>query len=315
MLIRKMILRQNLDPLNLFPFFLLLLEILIADCHGLSKPIPRTLQTLCSQGLLLQPHPDLYVLGTVHLGCTSAQDARLVVETLQPSKVIVELPPSRLKGMDKADTQKMTTVSGMNLLQALGTFPAMASAGLSIAGMSGLLVTTGMIWSSLVKRSLTSREENALLPRLNEFVAAIAAANSSGADVVPADWEFEELVTQIATAMTSGAWTQLALTALKEAIGIEESDPINRKKDESMVDWERRRRKVDTARASRAYSERTTPELHQVLVTDRDEEFARFCVEAVEQGEDRPIVCIVGLVHADGIANAAKKRLNNRQEG
>jgi pheromone shutdown protein TraB len=304
---------QKLDPPHILLFLLVLLpQFLIPGCRSLSTPPTSPLQPLYSQGLLVQAHSNLYVLGTVHLGSTSAHDAQLVVETLQPSKVIVELPPSRLqRSMGMAVAENKTTTSITNLRQALGTFPALASAGLTIAGVSGMLVTIGILWSSLVKRSLSSQEENKLLPRRNEFEAAIATSDSLGADVLPADWEFEELVERISTAMTTAAWIQLALTVVRERLGLKESDPISRKQGESMVDWEHRRRRIDTARASRVYSQGTTPELHQVLVSDRDEEFAQLCVEAIEENDDRPILCIAGLVHVDGIVNISRKRLAN----
>eukprot|EP00980_Cylindrotheca_fusiformis_P004647 scaffold991_cov128-Cylindrotheca_fusiformis.AAC.19 len=287
----------------------LLLNVLVPCGHGFSTKTPPPLQPLLQQGLLVHLRPDLFILGTVHLGSTSAQDVKLVLETLEPSKVIIEFPPSRLQ---RVRTQSVVaTKNETSLLKALGTFPSLASTGLSIAGFSGMLVTIGLVWSSLVKRSLTSQEENRLLPRQNEFEVAVLVADSMGTEVVPADLEFDVLVRRISKAMTIRRWIQLAQTALKETIGASESDPINRKRGESMVDWERRRRQIQTARASAAYSKSSTPELHQVLVPDRDEAIARLCMKALDEEDSRPIVCVVGLVHVDGIVNILRDLLAN----
>eukprot|EP00586_Coscinodiscus_wailesii_P021257 CAMPEP_0172504156 /NCGR_PEP_ID=MMETSP1066-20121228/176045_1 /TAXON_ID=671091 /ORGANISM="Coscinodiscus wailesii, Strain CCMP2513" /LENGTH=46 /DNA_ID= /DNA_START= /DNA_END= /DNA_ORIENTATION= len=45
----------------------------------------------------------------------------------------------------------------------------MASAGYSNGGISGLIFSTVIVWSSLLKRSVTNSEEMEKLPRKNEF--------------------------------------------------------------------------------------------------------------------------------------------------
>jgi len=83
-------------------------------------------------------------------------------------------------------------------------------------------------------------------------------------------------------------------------------DPIRRMKDEAIEAWEERRRNVLTARASRKHGEAMAPELNRVLVEERDDRFSETCLNILESHDDvinpLTVVCIVGLVHLDGVA-------------
>ena len=303
-------------------------------CNCMTLPVPAHLESMFSKGLLARPHPNLYVLGTVHIGSKSAQEAQLLIETVKPSNVVVEIPPSRLKRIQQKAAQirmeaereeasndrnsgirndnamgsertKDKSLNGTGLWSAVRTFPAFASAGYAKGGLSGLLFSTVIVWSSLLKRSTTADEEVESLPRRNEFEAAVAVCEDVGANVIPADLEFEDLIQTVAKSMTPLKWMSLGIAVLSESIGLRESDPIRRGKHESIVAWENRRRDVKTARASRAHGEYATPELSNVLVQYRDAEFARICLEMLEKNMDRgeTTVCIVGLVHLDGIVD------------
>ncbi len=300
--------------------------------------VPAQLEAIMSEGLLVRPHPNLYILGTVHIGSQSARDVQSLIETVKPSNVIVEIPPSRLnrlqqkarstitaeqeRSIDSIDTdierygEVSTTANSdsikqsaktMNFLDALVSFPAFASEGYAKGGISGLLFSIVIVWSSLLKRSTTSDEEMNSLPRKNEFEAAVTSAERIGARIIPADIEFEDLIQSVANTMTPLTWSRLALTILSESLGITPSDPVRRGKGESMAEWENRRRDLETARASRDHGYATTPELSSVLVQSRDAEFARLCLEKIDSEEDvqcdDTTVCIVGLVHLDGIVD------------
>jgi hypothetical protein len=108
--------------------------------------------------------------------------------------------------------------------------------------------------------------------------------------------------------MTLSSWGNLGLTVLKEAIHLEEPDPIKRQQGESMTDWEHRRRNISTARASRLHGERSCPELHKVMVEQRDVDFSHFCLDATNKDSDEVTVCIVGLVHLDGIVRRCREK-------
>lgn len=262
----------------------------------------------------MQPRKNLYILGTVHIGSKSAQQAELLIEIVKPANVIVEIPPSRLKRLQKKASQIQIEEAeqkkegvNLNLLGAIGMFPAMATEGYAKGGLSGMLFSTIIVWGSLLKRSTTTGEEANSLPRRNEFEAAVVAGENVGATVIPADLEFEDLIQMVATSMTPLSWANLGFTVFCESIGLREPDPIRRGKQESMVDWELRRRNVDTARASRAHGESANPELSEVLVNVRDRAFARVCLDLLNNNKDEvssgPTVCVVGLVHLDGIVD------------
>ncbi len=293
-------------------------------------PVPAQLEVIMSEGLLVRPHPNLYILGTVHIGSQSARDVQLLIETVKPSNVIVEIPPSRLKRLQQKAKSRVTTVDkdterngnisttgkssssnesskNMSFMDALVSFPAFASEGFAKGGISGLLFSTVIVWSSLLKRSTTVNEEMNSLPRENEFEAAVISGERIGANIIPADIEFEDLIQTVANTMTPLSWARLALTLLSESLGLTSSDPVRRKKGESMAMWEKRRRDLETARASRDHGYASTPEISNVLVQCRDAEFARLSLEMIngEQGikGNGTAVCVVGLVHLDGIVD------------
>ncbi len=166
------------------------------------------------------------------------------------------------------------------------------------------MFSTVIVWPSLIKRSTTTGEA---LPRENEFEAAIYAARDVDATIIPADLEFEDLIQNVARSMNEKnpllQWTTLGITILSESIGLRQGDPVRRRRGESMVEWEDRRRDIKTARASRSYGEISTPALSRVLVEERDTEFARICMDILNNDEkgNETTVCIVGLVHLDGI--------------
>jgi len=304
------------------------------------------LKALVSKGLLVQPLPNLYVLGTIHIGSKSANDVKLVLDTVQPATVIVELPPSRLPAIavksqhiiqqysaenDDSKQQVASTSSKTSLIQAIATLPSMAGAGLSFAGIPGMMVTVGLLWSSLVKQiwslKKNSQQGNDTLQRRNEFEAAVAVANVLvGATVVAADWELEELVQRLALSLTALDWIQLMWGGLVlEPLGIQPKDPLQCKPDESAVEWEERRRDISTARASLHHAQTYTPAgVDQVLVHQRNQHFAELCLkemcaqeETVKEGEGsidssqlQPTVCIVGLAHVDGVCEICQKQAN-----
>ncbi len=292
----------------------------VVNCMNLPLPkLPVTLESMIQEGLLVQPRENLYVLGTVHIGSKSAHEAELLIETVKPANVVVEIPPSRLiriqkkasqirkkeaeqsnDGINTSPTTEGGSLKEAGLLSTIGMFPALASEGYAKGGLSGMLFSTIIVWGSLLKRSTTVGEEADSLPRRNEFEAAVIASENVGANVIPADLEFEDLIQTVATSMTPLSWANLGFTVFCESIGLRESDPVRRGKGESMVEWELRRRNVETARASRAHGEISNPELSDVLVNVRDAEFAQICMDFLDGG---PTVCVVGLVHLDGIVN------------
>ena len=124
--------------------------------------------------------------------------------------------------------------------------------------------------------------------------------------------EFEDLIQNVTRVMNEKnalwQWTMLGMTILSESIGFRQGDPVKRRNGEGMVEWEDRRRNIETARASRSHGEISTPELSRVLVEERDIEFARICTDILTNDEkcDEVTVCVVGLVHVDGIVEKIK---------
>ena len=285
--------------------------------------LPPKLQAAADKGLLIRPLPNVYLLGTVHIGSESAEEARLLIDTVKPKAVVAEVAPSRVatirrrneatkKARDDEsnndDAESLTTPNKSNnpgvLLKSL---PALAEKGWSTGGIAGLLFATTIIWGSLLKRSFTAQEETDTLPRADEFAAAIEAADAIGASVIPCDVELEELIGNVVRSLSPLGWMSLALNVAAETIGLREVDPIRRRRGESVVDWAMRRRDIATARASRLHGEELSAGLNKALVDDRDERFARYCQKVIELSEDMTgvgdaIVCVVGLVHVDGVA-------------
>ena len=208
------------------------------------------------------------------------------------------------KKSNENDQQCTTTSTTVNLQTALTSLPALAQKGWNTGGPGGLIFAITILWGSLVKRSLTSSEESNTLPRADEFAAAIDTADRIECKVVAADMEIEDIVRSVTTSMSMPKdWLVLGWNVMKESLGLQESDPIRRKRDESLIQWAERRRDISTARASRAHGLATAPCLSRVLVDERDAIFAQSCFTvAMQQYEgDENVVCVVGLVHLDGV--------------
>jgi pheromone shutdown protein TraB len=300
----------------------------------MTVPLPARLDQAIAKGLLVQPRPDVYILGTVHIGSESAEEAEALIQAVQPHTVVVEVPPSRVDRIRQANTnlsnrqeqqQQPSPKQIGGPMAAIRSLPGLAVEGWSKGGWSGLVFSTAIIGSSLIKRSLTANEEIGSLPRRSEFSAAIAAADAIGARVVPADLEVDELIQEVAHACSSPfSWFQLAYQVAAQTLGLVPTDPIRRLPGETMVDWAERRRDIQTARASRHHGEMTAPEMSRVLVNDRDAQFAALCSSAVNKNKtnnntsksnstkssirkyqyndsSEVVVCIIGLVHLDGV--------------
>lgn len=316
------------------------------------------MQKLVSKGLLVQPIPNLYILGTIHIGSRSAEDVKVVVKSLQPSQVIVELPPSRLSAILKSEviiqqyrdekdestenyeknnqtiTHITTSKNTSNIFQVFGALPSMAAAGLSYAGLPGMMVTVFLLWSSLMKQTWSlNASKNANdgddLIRCNEFEAAVAMASIVDARIIAADWELEELVQRLASNLTLLDWIQLLWGAfILQAVGMQPPDPLQRKPGESAVVWEERRRNISTARASLQHAQNYTPAVDQVLVHQRNQHFAELCLktacpeesttttkdnskDAPTTCQQNPTICIVGLAHLDGISELCQQHISS----
>ena len=306
-----------------------------------------------------RPPVTVYCLGTVHIGSTSAREAKLLIETVQPDTVILEMAPSRVATLRRQRQQafhnkthssqpqdshnennneslndniptptKTTTTNNTNdpfhLL--FHVLPALAGKGWTAGGFVGFLFATTILWTSLVKQQADTQQQqqedetSPLLLRVNEFSAALDAADQMGATVVACDWELEELIHRVAQALSRPPSAAMTLVAhlIGETFGWRSVDPIRRRRDETWPAWERRRRDIATARASRQHGQAQSPALARVLVHDRDECFAQACrrqaqLQARTPGEEdthrRPftVVCIVGLVHLDGVVERLQR--------
>ena len=72
-----------------------------------------------------------------------------------------------------------------------------------------------------------------------------------------------------------------------EDFNILPADPIRRRPGESLSDWELRRQDIDTARASFKHGETTAPELSKMIVHDRNQRFAKLCLEGYKDDSTR----------------------------
>ena len=312
--------------------FLVLLAAKDYDASALlTTKLPRRLDDAIERGLLIEPIPNVFVLGTVHIGNESAEEVSLLIDSVKPSTVVVEMAPSRahnflLQAQDsnsknrsskRAKATKGTkakTNSKRPSAVLFETIPALASLGWEIAGASGVLFAAGMIGGSLLKQSLSINAEDAtsLPPREDEFEAAVRASDNANARVIFADYELDELISEVANVMTLLSWLRVGTCSVLEDIGCIPRDPLLRTSGESVVKWIERRRHVMTARSSRINGEKTCFELSQILVDARDERFATSCFKAMQEGSDGEdaltVICVVGLVHLDGIASRLEQK-------
>lgn len=265
--------------------------------HVWSMALPPTLEKAMENGLLTRPRPDTYVLGTVHIGSESAKEARLLIDWCRPSVVVLEASPSRIKRIRKrTETEKLDKKS--NIFKSI---TALADCGWASGGLKGLIFSVAVLGGSLIKQSFSAKEEDEILPRIDEFDAALQAAQLVNADVIAADYEIEELIKVVSLRMSLVELIDLAVSSFAQDLGIQKPDPIRRIENESIISWASRRRKIETARASRKYGEEKFPEFSKILVDERDDTFTKSCVEASSNDGASILCCIVGLVHLDGV--------------
>ena len=309
---------------------------------SLSAALHPELQNAVSKGLLVQPkgRPNVFLLGTVHIGSQSAREAQVLIETVQPKTVVLEMPPSRQRRIRRQkqssrvskddeiqmsvpldQVQSNSSAKAQNsVLKAIQAIPSLAMSGYQNGGFSGLIFTTFIVGGSLMKQAMSSKEENYKLTRQNEFLAAMDTVDTinvnraeSGDEIIhvlAADLEFEEIIDSIVKSMSILKWIELGAHIFEESIGIKEVDPVRRRPNESFAEWEQRRRDVMTARASREHGENVAGgELGSVLVNKRDDNFVSVCKNALTEGKEDmdTLVCVVGLVHLDGLCKGLAK--------
>ena len=273
----------------------------------LLQQLPRKLDEAIERGLLVEfklPKHNLYILGTVHIGNESANEAALLIDAVRPSTVIVELSPSRLEKIvrtrrqvksdgisKKADLdrkRRSSTTSPSTTTILFDTIPQLAMKGWEYGGLGGMLFSAGMIGGTLLKQAWTMNDDSSsdddddsIRRRDDEFEASIIAADTINATIIPADYEFDELIKEVSKAMTPFSWLRVGIITLLEQIGLYPKDPIVRQRDETFHEWENRRRNIATARSSRIHGEKSCVELSRVLVDARDDRFAKCCIEAL----------------------------------
>jgi len=307
-------------------FLLILSNLRIHASEAFSSMLPPKLQAAGDKGLLLRPLPNVFLLGTVHIGSESAEEAKLLIDAVKPKAVVVEIAPSRVETIrrrneatEKArdenkdvESPRVSSSNGNDPGVLLKSLPVLAEKGWSSGGIAGLLFATAIVWGSLLKRSFTAQEETDALPRADEFAAAIEAADAIGASVIPCDVELEELIGNAVRSLSLLGWMSLAMNVAAETIGLRDVDPIRRRRGETIFDWAMRRRDIATARASRIHGQKLSEGLNKALVDDRDDRFARYCEKVIELSEGMDvagdvIVCVVGLVHIDGVARRLRE--------
>ena len=279
----------------------------------MAMSFPIMLQEAMTKGLLVRHKPNLYVLGTVHIGYESANEVKCLMETVVPKTVVVEMTPSRLERIrqsNKSNNDNDSTTSRRPDL--MKTLLGLADRGWGVGGFSGFLFATFIVGAALVKRSQSLSEEAETLPRQDEFAAAIAAADVVGTQVIAADMELDDLIDSAARSATPIEWLSVAAIGLGQELGWLTPDPVRRRLNESVTDWALRRRDIATARASRMHGEETVPVLSRILVDERNDRVVESCITALRDsdGTENSAVCvIVGLVHLDGVLKQLTEKI------
>ena len=279
----------------------------------MAMSFPIMLQEAMTKGLLVRHKPNLYVLGTVHIGYESANEVKCLMETVVPKTVVVEMTPSRLERIrqsNKSNNDNDSTTSRRPDL--MKTLLGLADRGWGVGGFSGFLFATFIVGAALVKRSQSLSEEAETLPRQDEFAAAIAAADVVGTQVIAADMELDDLIDSAARSATPIEWLSVAAIGLGQELGWLTLDPVRRRLNESVTDWALRRRDIATARASRMHGEETVPVLSRILVDERNDRVVESCITALRDsdGTENSAVCvIVGLVHLDGVLKQLTEKI------
>jgi pheromone shutdown protein TraB len=278
----------------------------------MAMSFPLVLQEAMTKGLLVRTKPNLYVLGTVHIGSTSAEEVKCLMETVVPKTVVVEMTPSRLERIRRSNKINSDNDSTSRRPHLMRTLLGLADRGWDVGGLNGFLFATFIIGPGLVKRSQSLSEEAETLPRQDEFAAAITAADFVGTQVIAADMELDDLIGTAARSASSIEWLSVAAMGLGQELGWLTPDPMRRRKNESVTHWALRRRDIATARASRKHCEENVPALSKILVDERNDRVVESCITGLRDsdGTENSAVCvIVGLVHLDGVVKQLTEKI------
>ena len=218
------------------------------------------------------------MVGTNHVSKRSREEVETILR-VRPAKVLVELCESRAKSTKSNKKPSWLLVVG-GLLEKIGvTSPGMREA---VARALGLVDSQG-----------------------GDMTTAMETAETVGAEVILADVDFDETCRKLrgvlAPSLAKVAWAVPDASAMRivtEAVAAGRNAPdVDEAVDRATKVLERH----NNYRIVVSAFETMLPELYDVLVHQRDQRLTENLQSAVEGAKGRPVVCVVGLAHVDGI--------------
>jgi pheromone shutdown-related protein TraB len=208
---------------------------------------------------------SIHLVGTAHVSKTSVADVRSTLALVEPETVCVELCEPRYRNLTNPDSWRK-----VNILQILRSGKAM-------------LLLSSLIMSSFQRRIA---DQLGVQPGA-EMLAAIEAAESSGAELVLADREIE--ITLKRTGAKLSFWMRMKILSQLLA-GLVVGEEI------SEDEIEKLKEQAHLADALQLLA-KEFPQAKETLIDERD----TFLAQKIREAPGKTIVAVVGAGHVEGI--------------
>jgi pheromone shutdown-related protein TraB len=231
----------------------------MTDDSASSNSLPPTVTSLEVDGR------SIHLVGTAHVSKTSVADVRSTLALVEPETVCVELCEPRYRNLTNPDSWRK-----VNILQILRSGKAM-------------LLLSSLIMSSFQRRIA---DQLGVQPGA-EMLAAIEAAESSGAELVLADREIE--ITLKRTGAKLSFWMRMKILSQLLA-GLVVGEEI------SEDEIEKLKEQAHLADALQLLA-KEFPQAKETLIDERD----TFLAQKIREAPGKTIVAVVGAGHVEGI--------------
>ena len=213
---------------------------------------------------------EIILIGTAHV---SRQSAELVTQTIgetEPDTVCVELCNTRLSAIQDTDRWR-----DMDIVKI-------------IKEKKALMLFMNLLLSSFQKKIADKFD----IKPGQEMINAISAAQTAGAQVIPADREIQTTLSRVWRGM--GLWEKLKLT-FSMVFSFGQADEIAEEDIEKM-------KQEDILQSLLSDVKQAHPIIERALIDERDQ----FLAEHIRSAPGKKIVAVVGAAHVPGIKKYIK---------
>lgn len=259
---------------------------------------------------------EITLVGTAHISEESAELVRQVIRTVRPDVVMLELDPSRARGLMQRRSPAATTATPSDATALASPSPSSPpppprTPSFGMGQLAGRLIrgdlegagaqAVGVGLSSLYKQLDSMGFQSGA-----EFVAAVEEADALHASILLGDRDARETVKRLRDALAevisdpafasgqAAPPASLAVGGGASGSGGSGGGEFTR---ESVLSTMAVLKQRENVRELTSYLRTSVPPLYEALIAERDDYMAR----SLLRSDGRRIVAVVGLAHVDGI--------------